>query len=88
MEDGFKAIAEIPYWSTLLKTYKTASEVGTLEFLLLKGTPALEVCGWSSTGDNAVGLENIIMEYAPGVPAAKVCARSLRIPSREICGRS
>lgn len=69
MEDGFRAIIKIPYWISVPKTYATASEVATLTFLRSKGIPVPEVYGWSSTTDNAVGVEYIIMEHAPGVGA-------------------
>ncbi|KAL3475579.1 serine/threonine protein kinase [Aspergillus californicus] len=69
MEDGFRAVVKIPYWISVPKTYATASEVATLKFLRSKGIPVPEVYGWSSTTDNPVGVEFIIMEYAPGVGA-------------------
>lgn len=69
MEDGFQAIVKIPYWISVPKTYATASEVATLTFLRSKGIPVPEVYGWSSTTDNPVGVEYIIMEHAPGVGA-------------------
>ncbi|KAJ5575573.1 serine/threonine protein kinase [Penicillium sp. DV-2018c] len=69
MEDGFKAIVKIPYWISVPKTYATASEVATLTFLRSKGIPVPEVYGWSSTTENPVGVEYIIMEHASGVGA-------------------
>jgi len=69
MEDGFKAIVKIPYWISVPKTYATASEVATLTFLRSKGVPVPEVYGWSSTTENEVGVEYIIMEHASGVGA-------------------
>lgn len=69
MEDGFRAIVKIPYWISVPKTYATASEVATLTFLRSKGVPVPRVYGWSSTTENAVGVEYIIMEHASGVGA-------------------
>lgn len=69
MEDGFRAIVKIPYRISVPKTYATASEVATLTFLRSKGIPVPEVYGWSSTTENAVGVEYIIMEHASGVGA-------------------
>ncbi|PWY88005.1 phosphotransferase enzyme family protein [Aspergillus sclerotioniger CBS 115572] len=69
MEDGFRAIVKIPYWISVPKTYATASEVATLTFLRSKGIPVPEVYGWSSTADNPVGSEYIVMEHATGVGA-------------------
>ncbi|TPX24555.1 Phosphotransferase enzyme [Coccidioides immitis] len=39
MDDGFQAIAKIPYKIALPKRHATASEAATLEFLRLKGIP-------------------------------------------------
>ncbi|KAL2865238.1 phosphotransferase enzyme family protein [Aspergillus lucknowensis] len=69
MEDGFRAIVKIPYWISVPKTYATVSEVATLILLRSKGIPVPEVYEWSSTNDNPVGVEFIIMEHAPGVGA-------------------
>ncbi|KAJ6110161.1 serine/threonine protein kinase [Penicillium sp. IBT 16267x] len=69
MEDNFKAIVKIPYKISVPKTYATASEVATLTFLRSKGFPVPEVYGWSSTSENKVGVEYIVMEHAPGVGA-------------------
>ena len=69
MEDGFRAIMKIPYWRSAPKTYPTASEVATLTFLRSKDIPVPEIYAWSSTVDNPVGVEYIIMEHASGVGA-------------------
>ena len=69
MEDNFKAIVKIPYKISVPTTYATASEVATLTFLRSKGFPVPKVYGWSSTRENKVGVEYIIMEHAPGVGA-------------------
>lgn len=70
MEDGFRAIVKIPFWVSVPKTYATASEVATLSYLRAKGFPVPKVYDWSSTLENPVGVEYIIMEYAPGASAA------------------
>lgn len=62
-DDGFKAVVKIPYNLCVPTTYTTASEVATLAFLRRKGAPVPDVYGWSSTADNAVGAEYIIMEF-------------------------
>ncbi|WEW57594.1 hypothetical protein PRK78_003061 [Emydomyces testavorans] len=69
MEDGFRSIVKIPYWISVPKVYATASEVATLTFLRRKGIPVPEVYGWSSTAENPVGVEYIIMEHAAGIGA-------------------
>ncbi|KAL2217191.1 phosphotransferase enzyme family protein [Thermoascus aurantiacus ATCC 26904] len=51
MEDGFQAVAKIPYRTTYLRS---------------KGIPVPRVYGYSSTTDDPVGVEYITMERAPG----------------------
>lgn len=71
MDDGFEAIAKIPYLLTVpeVLTLTTESEVATLEFLRSKGIPVPRIYGWSSKRHgNPVGAECIIMEKAPGKP--------------------
>ena len=68
MDDGFEAIAKIPYHIAVPKHFTTESEVATLDFLQSKGVPVPRVYDWSSKSDNAVGTEYIIMEKAPGQP--------------------
>jgi hypothetical protein len=63
LEDGFKTIVKIPYNLLVPKKYATASEVATLAFLRRKGIPVPDVYGWSSTPDNAVRVEYIVMEF-------------------------
>ncbi|KAE8151418.1 kinase-like domain-containing protein [Aspergillus avenaceus] len=68
MDDGSEVIAKIPYPLTVPKTLTTESEVATLEFLRTKGIPVPQVFTYSSSSDNAVGTENIVMEKAAGQP--------------------
>lgn len=68
MDDGFEAIAKIPYHIAVPKHFTTESEVATLDLLQSKGVPVPRVYAWSSKSDNAVGTEYIIMEKAPGQP--------------------
>jgi hypothetical protein len=67
MEDGFQAIAKIPYKIALPKSHATASEAATLELLRLKGVPVPKLYSYSSSADNPAGVEYIIMEKASGV---------------------
>ncbi|PGH13064.1 hypothetical protein AJ79_03901 [Helicocarpus griseus UAMH5409] len=67
MEDVFQAIAKIPYLIAGPKHYATASEAATLYFLHARGVPVPKVYGYSSTSENPVGTEYIIMEKAKGV---------------------
>jgi hypothetical protein len=68
MDDGFEAIAKIPYSSTGPKYYATASEAATLTYLNSKGIPVPRVYGYSSSENNPVGVEYILMEKAKGIP--------------------
>ncbi|EZF79840.1 hypothetical protein H110_08353 [Trichophyton rubrum MR1448] len=67
-EDGFQAIAKIPYSITVPKKYTTASEVATTDLLRSKGMPMPRIFGWSADANNPVGVEYIIMEKASGIP--------------------
>ncbi|EFR05309.1 hypothetical protein MGYG_08320 [Nannizzia gypsea CBS 118893] len=67
-EDGFQAIAKIPYKITVPNHYTTASEVATTDFLRSKGIPVPYIFGWSADPNNPVGVEYIIMEKASGIP--------------------
>lgn len=67
MEDGFQAIAKIPYKIALPKYHATASEAATLEVLRLKGVPVPKLYSYSASVDNPAGVEYIIMEKASGV---------------------
>ncbi|KAF4620166.1 hypothetical protein G7Y89_g14650 [Cudoniella acicularis] len=64
--DGCSVIARLPYPSTYPKHFSVASEVATMELVRSHGVPVPKVLGYSSTSDNAVGAEYIIMEKAVG----------------------
>jgi hypothetical protein len=67
MDDGFEVIAKIPYRLAGPRHYATASEAATLHFLHSKGIPVPKLYGYSSSEDNPVGVEYIVMEKASGV---------------------
>lgn len=67
LEDESEVIVKIPYHLSVPKYYATASEVAILTFLRSKGVPVPEVYGYSTTADNAVGVEYIVMEKASGI---------------------
>ncbi|KAK2766740.1 hypothetical protein FQN54_006054 [Arachnomyces sp. PD_36] len=67
-EDGFQAVAKLPYMITVPKRYTTASEVATTDLLRSKGIPVPRILGWSADQNNPVGAEYIIMEKASGIP--------------------
>lgn len=68
MEDGFQAIAKIPYKIALPRHHATASEAATLELLRSKGIPVPKLYSYSAAVDNPAGVEYILMEKANGVP--------------------
>lgn len=68
MEDGFQAVAKIPYKIALPRRHATASEAATLELLRSKGIPVPKLYSYSASIDNQAGVEYILMEKANGVP--------------------
>ncbi|GAQ07502.1 hypothetical protein ALT_4823 [Aspergillus lentulus] len=66
-DDGFEAIAKVPYRIAGPKHYATASEAATLHYLHSKGIPVPKLYGYSSSESNPVGVEYIVVEKAPGV---------------------
>lgn len=64
--DGTKAIARLPYPSTIPRRYGIASEVATMDFLRLHGVPIPKIFDWSSSSSNPAGTEYIVMEKVPG----------------------
>lgn len=73
-KDGRKAVARLPYPSTVPKQYAVANEVATLDFLRRKGfpVPRVYVSSSSSTGSNPVGAEYIVMEKMEGIPLGDI----------------
>ncbi|KAL3496588.1 hypothetical protein BJX62DRAFT_221908 [Aspergillus germanicus] len=68
-EGGFnRRSPRSPYSSTGPKYYATASEAATLTYLHSKGIPVPRVYGYSSSENNPVGVEYILMENAKGIP--------------------
>lgn len=68
MNDGLEVIVKIPYSIAEPRRLATESEVATMDFLRSKGIPVPRVYTWSSTADNEVGTEYIVMEKAAGQP--------------------
>lgn len=63
---GQRAIVKIPD-PVVPARFVTASEVATLEYLWTElAIPVPKVFAWSTTSDNPVGCEYIIMEEASG----------------------
>ncbi|GAB7353080.1 hypothetical protein MBLNU459_g3626t1 [Dothideomycetes sp. NU459] len=68
MNDGKEVIAKVPNPNAGRPHFTTASEVATIDFARNDlGIPTPQVFAWSSSIDNAVGAEYIIMEKARGV---------------------
>ncbi len=65
-QDGLNVIVRLPYPSTIPREYGIASEVATMEYLRLHGVPIPKVFDWSSSTDNPVRSEYIIMEKVQG----------------------
>ncbi|KAI9748388.1 MAG: hypothetical protein M4579_007239, partial [Chaenotheca gracillima] len=66
MKDGLQVIARLPYPMTLPKNYATASEVATMDYVRLHGIPVPRIHDYSTTSENLVGSEYIIMEKVKG----------------------
>ena len=64
--DGISVIARLPYPSTYPKHFTVASEVATINLLRSYGVPAPKILDYSTTSDNAVSSEYIIMEKVKG----------------------
>ncbi|KAF2461687.1 phosphotransferase enzyme family protein, partial [Lineolata rhizophorae] len=73
LDDGREVIAKLPNPNAGPAQFTTASEVATMDFVrnVLK-VPAPKVFAWSSSADNAVGAEYILMERSKGVELSKV----------------
>lgn len=66
MYDGREVIARLPYPIAFPSRLTVASEAATLMFVRSCGVPAPEVLDYSTTTENLVGAEYIIMEKAAG----------------------
>ncbi|KAI4182651.1 MAG: hypothetical protein LQ346_006539 [Caloplaca aetnensis] len=66
MRDGLQVVAKLPYPSTIPKRYATASEVATMDLVRLHGVPVPKIYDYSTTSQNPVGCEFIIMERVAG----------------------
>lgn len=65
-QDEMNVIARLPYPSTVPREYGIVSEVATMEYLRLHSVPIPKVFAWSSSTDNPVRSEYIIMEKVQG----------------------
>ncbi|KAI1947423.1 hypothetical protein LOZ53_006289 [Ophidiomyces ophidiicola] len=84
MDNGNEVIARIPTPIAGTPFYSTASEVATMDFLrTILDLPIPEVLAHSSTADNPVGSEYVIMERIRGESLA---SRWLTLSTNEIKG--
>ncbi|PYI18480.1 hypothetical protein BO99DRAFT_167219 [Aspergillus violaceofuscus CBS 115571] len=73
MDNGFQAVGKVPNPNAGLPHLTTASEVATVDFMRnVLGTPVPKVLAWSSSTDNPVAAEYILMENARGVPLSSL----------------
>ncbi|KAE8350734.1 hypothetical protein BDV28DRAFT_33292 [Aspergillus coremiiformis] len=73
MDNGFQAVGKVPNPNAGKPHFTTASEVATMDFVRnVMGIPVPKVFSWSSTADNAVGAEYILMESVRGVQLSKL----------------
>jgi len=71
MNDGSSVLARLPYPSTAPRRLAVASEVATLDFLRTNGISVPRVLDYS-IGENAVGVEYMLMERLPGKPLSDI----------------
>ncbi|KAL3463479.1 hypothetical protein BJX64DRAFT_287228 [Aspergillus heterothallicus] len=73
MDNGFQAVGKVPNPNAGLRHLTTALEVATMDFMSnVLGTPVPKVLSWSSSTDNPVAAEYILMENARGVPLSSL----------------
>ncbi|KAF2433867.1 phosphotransferase family protein [Tothia fuscella] len=73
MDDGSILMARIPHPNAGPPKYTTASEVATMDFAhSILDIPVPKVLAYSTTADNPVGSEYIIMEEAKGTQLSEV----------------
>lgn len=66
--DGLEILARLPFKMEAPLHHSVASEVATLAFLRNQGLPVPQVHGYSTTSDNSVGTEFILLEKLEGRP--------------------
>jgi hypothetical protein len=66
INDSLQILAKIPYPFTYPKRFTVASEVATMDFVRSYGLPVPKVLGYSTTMQNPVGTEYVIMEKLKG----------------------
>nr|POE56568.1 altered inheritance of mitochondria protein 9, mitochondrial [Quercus suber] len=73
MDNGKVIVAKLPNPNAGYEHLTTASEVATMDYARnVLGIPVPQVYAWSSTVDNPVGAEYILMERCPGIELHKV----------------
>ena len=73
MDDGKEIVAKLPNPNAGYEHFTTASEVATMDYARnVLGVPVPQVYAWSSSLDNPVGAEYILMEKCSGIELHKV----------------
>ncbi|KAH7364833.1 kinase-like domain-containing protein [Rhexocercosporidium sp. MPI-PUGE-AT-0058] len=73
MDDDRELIAKLPNPNAGQPHFMTASEAATMDYVRnVLGIPAPQVYGWSSSTDNPVKAEYILMERSGGVELGKI----------------
>ncbi|KAF2172794.1 hypothetical protein M409DRAFT_35412 [Zasmidium cellare ATCC 36951] len=73
MDNGKEMIAKLPNPNAGYEHLTTASEVATMDYVRnVLGVPVPQVYAWSSSADNPVGAEYILMEKCRGLELHKV----------------
>ncbi|KAF2239810.1 phosphotransferase enzyme family protein [Viridothelium virens] len=73
MDDGQQIIAKLPIPNAGRSHYTTASEAATMDYVRnILQIPAPNVLAWSSSRDNPVAAEYILMERSRGVELGKI----------------
>ncbi|KAI9708771.1 MAG: hypothetical protein M1820_003726 [Bogoriella megaspora] len=66
MKDGLEIVARLPYPVAFPSQLTVASEVATLGLVKSHGVPVPNVLDYSTTSENPIGVEYILMEKAQG----------------------
>ncbi|KAL4899468.1 hypothetical protein BDW74DRAFT_171509 [Aspergillus multicolor] len=73
MDNGFQVVGKVPNPNAGLPHFTTASEVATMDFMRnVLGTPVPKVLAWSSSTDNPVAAEYILMENPRGIQLSEI----------------
>ncbi|EME42803.1 hypothetical protein DOTSEDRAFT_72312 [Dothistroma septosporum NZE10] len=73
MDDGQEIVAKLPNPNAGYEHFTTASEVATMDYARnVLGLPVPQVYAWSSSAENPVGAEYVLMAKCPGIELHKL----------------